>query len=661
MDNQRFLPQSKILEQLLKTTHEGFWFIDNETMTVDVNPAMCELLGLPYEEIIGCSIFDFVDEDNAEIFRRQISNRHKGQRGGYEISLRRPDGTNVPCLNNASAIYDDEGRKVASIGLWTDISEIKQTQEALRKAHSHLEIRVEERTAELAKATDGLRQSEAQMRLVTDNIPVLVAYIDRDLIIRFANRPYGEFYGVSHHGIIGMHVRDFVGTERLELGLPYAAKALAGEVTSNEGEWLPPNREKRYLRTTRVPHFEDNGEVQGYFIIHIDLTEHHAREEQLHQAQKLEAVGQLTGGIAHDFNNLLTVVIGNLELAQEHFARGKDVTPLLERAQKGAMRGATLTHRLLAFSRKQALEPQNIDTQDLVRGMSDLFSRTLEESIEIEFMEDDELWRCKVDPSQLENALLNLAINARDAMDGVGKLTIETKNINLDDVYSATQAEVTPGQYVMVAVSDTGSGMPKNVIDHVFDPFFTTKEVGKGSGLGLSMVYGFVKQSGGNVTIYSEENFGTTVKMYLPRSGSEAEQLHHREKAVVPKARGETILVVEDDPDVRTLSVALLSSLGYEVIVAADGPQALSMLEKSPRINLLFTDVVLPGGMNGPELAAEVARRQPGVRILYTSGYTEDAIIHQGWLNGGTELLHKPFSRADLERKVRASIDSFYS
>jgi PAS domain S-box-containing protein len=389
----------------------------------------------------------------------------------------------------------------------------------------------------------------------------------------------------------------------------------------------------------------------------IDLSERKQLEEQLHQAQKMEVVGHLTGGVAHDFNNILTAITGNLELAADQVEPTSEVGAMVERALGAAWRGATLTERLLAFSRRQALAPQVIHARALAEGMIDLLHRTLEESVSIEFIGSDDLWMCEADPSQLENAILNLAINARDAMPDGGKLTIETENISLDEDYATAQAEVTPGQYVMIAVTDTGAGMSQEILGQVFDPFFTTKEIGKGSGLGLSMVFGFVKQSGGHVTIYSEVGVGTTVKLYLPRSRGGKPASLPSGPLDVPRARGEIILVVEDDPSVRTLSVALLSDLGYGVLEAADGPAALLVLETSPQIDLLFTDVVLPGGMRGPELAAEITRRRPRITVLYTSGYTENAIVHQGRLDEGVDLLNKPFRRDDLARKVRAVLD----
>ena len=385
-----------------------------------------------------------------------------------------------------------------------------------------------------------------------------------------------------------------------------------------------------------------------------DITERVRLEEQLRQAQKMEAVGHLTAGVAHDFNNMLAIIWGNAELLEDKI--GKD-NPQLATVFRTTQRAADLTQRLLAFSRKQVLNPEVLNVSNLIANITGLLRRTLEEHIDIETVTGTGLWNCEVDPAQLENALVNLALNARDAMPDGGKLTIETANARLDDDYAAAQAEVRPGQYVMLAVTDTGSGMPPEVREHVFEPFFTTKAVGAGSGLGLSMVYGFVKQSGGYVTIYSEEGEGTTIKLYLPRS-TETEAVERKSvPGEVPVARGETVLVVEDDPDVRTLAVALLSSLGYQILEAATGVAALEQLGSTTRVNLLLTDVMLAGGMNGRELAAEAERRALGIQVLYMSGYTADAIMHHGRLDADAELLQKPFRRADLARAVRRVLD----
>jgi PAS domain S-box-containing protein len=382
-------------------------------------------------------------------------------------------------------------------------------------------------------------------------------------------------------------------------------------------------------------------------------------EEALRQSQKMEAIGQLTGGVAHDFNNLLQIIIGNLETLQRNLP---ETAGRLQRAalnaMNGARRAAALTQRLLAFSRRQPLDPKPLDVNVLVSGMSELLHRTLGETVAVETVRGAGLWRVEADPNELEAAVLNLAVNARDAMADGGRLTIETANTHIDANYSATHAEVVPGQYVSISVSDTGAGMEPATIAQAFEPFFTTKPVGKGTGLGLSQVYGFVKQSGGHVKIYSEPGQGTSVKIYLPRWTGELEQGEPAIAGPVPESgTDETILVVEDDDEVRTYSVETLRELGYRVLEAHDGPSALRLLERQSRVDLLFTDVVLPGGMTGAQVASQVRALRPEMKILFTTGYARNAIIHQGRLDKGVELITKPFSFSDLAAKIRDVLD----
>jgi signal transduction histidine kinase len=387
-------------------------------------------------------------------------------------------------------------------------------------------------------------------------------------------------------------------------------------------------------------------------------------EELLRQSQKMEAVGQLTGGIAHDFNNLLTIVLGGLETIGRQ-VQTMTASPAASRigraremALQGAQRAVALTNRLLAFSRLQPLAPKPLDANKLVAGMTEFLQRTLGESVMLETVLAGGLWRTYADAHQLENALLNLALNARDAVNGNGKVTIETANCYLDEAYvSALSEPVGAGQYVMIAVADTGMGMDKATIERAFEPFFTTKEFGKGTGLGLSQVYGFVRQSSGNVKIYSEPGEGSTVKIYLPRftGADEHEDDTARENAGINGA--ETILVVEDDDTLRTYTIEVLKELGYRVFDAPNGAVAIEILQRQDNIDLLFTDVVIPGSMNGRQVADEVMLRRPGIKVLFTTGYTRNAIVHHGRLDAGVELIGKPYSPSELGAKIRAVLD----
>lgn len=380
-------------------------------------------------------------------------------------------------------------------------------------------------------------------------------------------------------------------------------------------------------------------------------------EAALYQAQKMESVGQLTGGVAHDFNNLLQVVSSNLQLLARMYSENPRAEKHVVSALAAVNKGAKLTSQLLAFARRQPLAPKVVNVGRFINGMDDLLRRTLGEAIEVETIVSGGLWNSLVDPSQVENALLNLAINARDAMNGVGKLTIEAGNASLDDAYCRAHSEVTSGQYVVLAVTDTGSGMPPEVLAKVFDPFFTTKPEGKGTGLGLSMVYGFVKQSGGHVKVYSELGHGTTVKIYLPRV-AQAEEVVAAPVSVHELAGGqETILVAEDDSDVRSTTAELLETLGYRVLQAKDAASALAIVESGMKIDLLFTDVVMPGSMRTPELARKAKAFLPGLVVLFTSGYTQNAIVHGGRLDPGVELIGKPYTHESIATKLRQLLD----
>ena len=412
------------------------------------------------------------------------------------------------------------------------------------------------------------------------------------------------------------------------------------------------------LRTVKVPVMDENGKPQYLLGFSEDITDQKALEQQLRQAVKMEAVGHLTGGIAHDFNNLLGVVIGNLDIAAEHASKSPGLRECIEEALSSALRGAELTRRLLAFSRNQPLQTAVVDLNQGLPQIANMLRRTLGEHIVIEMHQASDLWRVLADPAQMDEAILNLAINARDAMPKGGPLTIETANAHLDEEYAAHHAEVAAGDYVQVSVSDTGVGMTQEIIDRCFEPFFTTKGAEKGTGLGLSMVYGFVKQSGGHIKVYSEIGHGTSVKIYLPRADRLAQAKIVADPARTAPTQGrEVILVVEDNTDLRTVMVKQLTDLGYETREAENAKAALAALARHPEVELLFTDIIMPGGMTGVELAREVRRLHPEVKILLTSGYTARAMANGFHDIEGLELLQKPFRKHDLAQRIRHILD----
>jgi PAS domain S-box-containing protein len=450
----------------------------------------------------------------------------------------------------------------------------------------------------------------------------------------------GLFFGHSEPGVFKQEHEDLIA----------GAAAVAAVAVDNARLFQSVERELAVRRKTETLLQQANTNLEDRVL--VEVAERTRTEQALLQSQKMESIGQLTGGIAHDFNNLLQVVSGNLQLLGKDIAGNPEAEKKVGNALEGVARGSKLASQLLSFGRRQALEPKVVNIGRFVSGMEELMRRTLGEAIEIETIRSGGLWNTFVDVVQVENAILNLAINARDAMEGNGKLTIEVGNAFLDHEYARHHDDIKAGQYVMLAVSDTGSGIPADVLSKVFDPFFTTKPVGKGTGLGLSMVYGFIKQSGGHIKLYSEVGEGTTVKLYFPRS-------HQQEDAVVLADHGpavggsETILVAEDDEKVRDTVVALLTDLGYSVLKARDATGAFSIIESGVPIDLLFTDVIMPGPLKAAEMARRAKERMPDLAVLFTSGYTENSIVHGGKLDFGVELLSKPYTREAMARKIR--------
>ncbi|MEO8523471.1 MAG: PAS domain S-box protein [Caldimonas sp.] len=561
---------------------------------------------------------------------------------GYETEfrLRRADGVYRWHIARAVPIRDHGGRLARWVGTNTDIEDQKTTAAALAHLNEYLEREIAERTADRNRL----------WRLSSDIM--LVARFDGTIT---AVNPAGSaILGWAENEMVGRGLLDLVHDDDLEASAAALARlAQHDSAIRFENRYRHKDGSVRWISWTAVP---GDGLVNA---VGRDLTADRAHaetlrqtEEQLRQAQKMDAIGQLTGGVAHDFNNILQVISNNLQLLARFTAGNEKVEQRLAKADAAVKRGAQLASQLLAFGRRQALQPKVVNIGRFVVAMEDMLRRALGEAIEIETVVSGGLWNTSVDPNQIENALLNLAINARDAMDGAGQLTIELGNALLDDSYARQHADVLAGQYVMLAVSDTGSGMTPEVVARAFDPFFSTKPEGMGTGLGLSMVYGFVKQSGGHAKIYSEPGHGTAVKIYLPRS-LQSEDLPTVVDEVVASGGSETILVAEDDDEVRTTVVDMLTELGYRVLKARDAANALAIVESGVSIDLLFTDVVMPGPLKSPELARKVRERLPGIAVLFTSGYTENAVVHGGRLDAGVDLLAKPYSRDALARKVR--------
>lgn len=534
--------------------------------------------------------------------------------------------------------------------------------------------------AELASNLFGFREARAssaalhsrdeQFRLLVEGVGDYAIYmLDTQGRVSSWNLGAQRIKGYSAEEIIGEPYSRFFTEEDRHAGVPQRILTAAARDGRFETEaWrVRKDGTRFYVSAVLTALHDTSGQLIGFAKVTRDVTERLQQQQALEQAhaalaqsQKIEALGQLTGGVAHDFNNILHV-IGNVITALRNGLTEDDTSSLkyLEMARRNVERGSSITHRLLAFSRQQPLEPKPLDANRLLQNMSDFVRQAVGEGVAVETVFSSGLWTAWADVNQLETAILNLVLNSRDAMNRSGKLTLETSNALLDEAYVAAHPDVKTGQYVMIAVSDTGTGMSKAVLERAFEPFFTTKSVGEGTGLGLSQVFGFVKQSGGHIKIYTEAGQGTTVKIYLPRLRS-VDAPYRAEAAAVATpahAQSETILLVEDHEDARVFTAEMLRALGYRVAEAADGASALRALEQLGHVDLLFTDVGLPGNLNGRQLADEAVKRQADLRVLYTTGYARNAIIHHGHLDYGVQLLTKPFTQPELARRVRQLLD----
>lgn len=605
-----------------------------EDMVFDlVNDAYLQLVG--FRDLIGKPVRDALPELEGQGFFELLDQVYRsGQpfRGSaLPIHLQREPDSPVE-LRYINFVYQPIRRADGSvIGILVeghDVTEQQRTHDALRDAVS------------------------ANQAIFDHSLDVICVFDDQGRFLDVSARA-SRVWGYAPQELAGRAFMDLVAPRDRARTRRAAASIMAGQPTAAF--------ENYYLRKdgTEVPMQWSavwEASQRRMYAVGRDLSERIKAEELLRQAQKMETIGQLTGGIAHDFNNLLTVIVGNCELLTERLASNPPQQELARMVLQAGERGAELTSRLLAFARRQALEPKILRPRDVIDGLHGLVRRALGENIELAIIHESASTAVSIDPTQFESAMLNVCINARDAMGDGGRLMIETASVVLDQDYADRHHDVEPGPYVLVAVSDTGHGMAREVLARAIDPFFTTKGLNKGTGLGLSMVYGFIKQSGGHMKIYSEPGHGTVVKLYLPVAQGELE-FEPADNPAPPELRGtETILLVEDDAWVRAHASNVLRGLGYTVLEAGDGPEALTLARAHPDIALLFTDVIMPGGMNGPQLAAAMAPLLPGVPVLFTSGYTENAIVHHGRVDPGVNLLHKPYRPQKLGEKVRQAL-----
>ena len=617
--------------RIFETSQDLILVTDSKGNLAQVSPSSKAILGYPPEEMIGHNAIEFVHPDDLDSTREEMRAARRGwHMRNFETRF----------------VHREDGRSVTLTWMGTWSAPVQR----------HFFVGRDMTTSRQAQMA--LAESEAMARGIIDT--ALDAFIQMDEEGRVAdwNSQAEKIFGWSHGEAVGKPLDALIIPENHradhQAGLKHFLRSGEGPILGRRVEIDALRRDGKEIKVelSVTALRRRDGYVFNGFI--RDITDKIIAADRLRQAEKMEAVGQLTGGIAHDFNNILTVIIGAIEILAEAVEKEPQLGEIAKMIDEAASRGAELTQHLLAFARKQPLQPRETDVNSLIIDTAKLLRPTLGEHIEIEPAFEDKACLALVDPNQLATALLNLALNARDAMPFGGKLVLETGSVYLDENYANAHSEVQSGRYIMIAVSDTGAGIPAALLDKVFDPFFTSKGLGKGTGLGLSMVYGFVKQSAGHIKIYSEEGHGTTVKIYLPPATG-AESLAETTPAIFTAGGHETVLVVEDDALVRNYVVAQVQSLGYLTLAAANAAEALAIMDRATDIDLLFTDVIMPG-LNGRQLADEVLRRRPSCKLLFTSGYTENAIIHHGRLDPGVLLLAKPYRKSDLARMIRQAL-----
>jgi PAS domain S-box-containing protein len=637
-------------QRIFETSHDLIVVTDGYGLITQISPSCFRTLGYRPQEVVGRNGTEIVFADDLEQIRKEM----RAVRGGnvtrnFRCRHVHKDGHPVSLV--WTGVWSEPDRRHYFIG--RDMTEIEAKEEELRRSRE-LALAADER-ADAARRSS--QETSEILRAVVDTSYQAIIAVSPTGTVLLWNKAAERMFGYSPEEVVGKPYPRRASSEEDEAEQrTLFAEVMAGK-THGDLNFTRLHRDgtERHLHGAAAPFYDASGALAGAAYVLEDVTRRVTTEEMLRQSQKMEAVGQLTGGVAHDFNNILMVINANVEELLEDAELSPTQREQLDAIAASGDRAAELTRRLLAFSRKQHLMPQTTDLTDLVAGTDKLLRRTLGEQIEVEAIFADDLWLTHVDRSQVEAALVNLCVNARDAMPNGGRLLIETKNVELDREYASTNPDVVPGDYVMLAVSDTGAGIPRSLLDKVFEPFFTTKGVGKGTGLGLSMVYGFIKQSNGHIKIYSEVDRGTTIRMFLPRRLEPAKEAPCAMASDAIRGN-ERILIVEDDDQVRASVVRQVRSLGYTVTEAAGGEAALKRFDDGEAFDLMLTDIVMPG-VGGLQLAKAAAGRSPAMKVVFMSGYSENAVILHGRLNPGAILLSKPFRKADLAKRIRETLD----
>lgn len=637
------MDQNSRLDQIEAGLHlldQGITVFDSELKMVAWNEPFLRLLDFPASlAFVGADFESFIrynaergeyGEGDAEVqIKARVDAARNTQPHNFERT--RPDGRIL-------RIHGEPLPHRGFITLYTDITEQRRYENLIKEQNSELEQRV-------VRRTEALRRSESQMRLITDTIPALIAYFDSSQTYRYANLGYCNWFNKTADEVIGNSIHNIIGIRAQDSVKHHIARALSGEQVTYEYAMIR-NGEKVYARSSLVPEIDKDGHVVGCFVLSFDISEQKRMQAALVQAQKMEAIGQLSSGIAHDFNNLLTIVVGNLSILKEQANANPAILNLVEPALEAGKRGAQLVQRLLSFSRQQPLRPFVINIRNLVEDITPLLQRSLSSRITLTLAFNHEPLIARIDAHQLENALLNLAVNARDAMPDGGSLTFHAHRTSLDDL-SSREYDVVPGDYILIDVSDTGAGMEPEIQARIFEPFFTTKDFGRGSGLGLSMVYGFAKQSGGGIMVRSEPDKGTVMSLALPVHHEAPEEQALNNAETVISRSGQLVLLVDDDPDVRQVIRNQLLDLGHPVLEADNAAHALELVRNIQDIAIVVTDVIMPGSRNGRDMARDVKSLRPQLHIIIMSGF-EDLLKDKSGYEGEFISLNKPFSKHEL-------------